>query len=96
MRHKIICGHVLDVLKTMPDESVDCIVTSPPYWKMCSYLPDNYPTKDKEIGEESTLNEYILHLLEVTHHFHSSSGTPAYLTLFQSRNLFASSRFAKT
>jgi len=27
----LYCGHVLDVLKLIPDESVDLIVTSPPY-----------------------------------------------------------------
>jgi len=37
LTHKIICGHVLDVLKTMPDESVDTIVTSPPYWGLRDY-----------------------------------------------------------
>ena len=30
--NKIVCGHVLDVLKKLPDNSIDCIVTSPPYW----------------------------------------------------------------
>ena len=30
--NKIICGNVLEVLKTFPDESVDCIITSPPYY----------------------------------------------------------------
>jgi DNA modification methylase len=34
---KIICGDVLDVLKTMPNESVDCCVTSPPYWGLRDY-----------------------------------------------------------
>jgi DNA modification methylase len=28
---KIVQGHCLDVLRTMPDESVHCAVTSPPY-----------------------------------------------------------------
>ncbi len=37
MKHKIICGHVLDVLKTIPDESIDAIVTSPPYWGLRDY-----------------------------------------------------------
>jgi len=32
IRNKIICGNVLDVLKQIPDESVDCIATSPPYY----------------------------------------------------------------
>lgn len=31
------CGNVLDVLKTMPDESVHCVVTSPPYWGLRAY-----------------------------------------------------------
>ena len=30
--NKIIQGDTLAVLKTFPDESVDCIITSPPYW----------------------------------------------------------------
>jgi modification methylase len=30
-RNKIICGSVLDVIKKIPDESVDLVVTSPPY-----------------------------------------------------------------
>jgi site-specific DNA-methyltransferase (cytosine-N4-specific) len=30
-------GHVLDVLRSMPDESVNCVVTSPPYWGLRDY-----------------------------------------------------------
>ena len=30
-------GDCLEVLRTLPDESVDCIVTSPPYWKGFGY-----------------------------------------------------------
>lgn len=25
-------GHALEVLRRLPDESVHCIITSPPYW----------------------------------------------------------------
>ena len=28
----VICGDALGVLKTIPDEVVDCVITSPPYW----------------------------------------------------------------
>ena len=28
---QILQGHCLDVLRTLPDESADCVVTSPPY-----------------------------------------------------------------
>ena len=34
---KIINGNSLDVLKTFPDESVDCCVTSPPYYALRDY-----------------------------------------------------------
>ena len=30
--NKIFNGHVLEVLKSMASESVQCICTSPPYW----------------------------------------------------------------
>lgn len=35
--NKIICGSALDVLKTMLDESIDCCITSPPYWGLRDY-----------------------------------------------------------
>lgn len=28
----VICGDVLDSIKTIPDASIDCIITSPPYY----------------------------------------------------------------
>jgi len=30
-------GNTIDILKTFPDESVDCIITSPPYWGLRDY-----------------------------------------------------------
>lgn len=30
-------GHVLDALRALPDESVHCVVTSPPYWGLRDY-----------------------------------------------------------
>jgi len=30
-------GHVLEVLRTLPEESVHCVVTSPPYWGLRTY-----------------------------------------------------------
>ena len=35
--HKIYNGDTLKVLKTLPNESVDCIITSPPYWGLRDY-----------------------------------------------------------
>lgn len=37
MSEKIICGDALEVLKTLESESVDCVVTSPPYDNMREY-----------------------------------------------------------
>jgi len=37
MRNQIIHGNVLEVLKRLPDKSVNCIVTSPPYWSQRDY-----------------------------------------------------------
>jgi len=34
---EIIQGDVLEVLRKFPDESIDCIVTSPPYWGLRDY-----------------------------------------------------------
>ena len=35
--NEIICGDSLSVLKTLPAESVDCVITSPPYWGLRDY-----------------------------------------------------------
>ncbi len=35
--NSVICGHVLEVLRSFPDESVHCVVTSPPYWGLRDY-----------------------------------------------------------
>ena len=32
MEYEIKTGDCIDVMKTMPDECVDTIITSPPYW----------------------------------------------------------------
>jgi len=38
--NKIICGNALIELKKIPDESIDCIITSPPYWGLRDYGED--------------------------------------------------------
>lgn len=35
--NKIYSGHVLEVLKTFPDKSIDMVMTSPPYWALRNY-----------------------------------------------------------
>lgn len=52
-------GSALDVLKTLPDESVHCIVTSPPYFGLRDYGVDG------QIGLEPTPDEYVAALVAV-------------------------------
>lgn len=33
----IICGDTISVLKSLPDNSIDCVITSPPYWAMRNF-----------------------------------------------------------
>lgn len=35
--YKLYCGNVIDVLKSIESESVDCVITSPPYWGQRDY-----------------------------------------------------------
>ena len=37
MINKIIQGNALNILKTLPAESINCVVTSPPYWGLRDY-----------------------------------------------------------
>jgi DNA modification methylase len=37
MTARILPGDALEVLRTLPDESVHCVVTSPPYWGLRDY-----------------------------------------------------------
>ncbi len=65
MSVKILIGDVREQLKTLPDESVHCVVTSPPYWGLRSYLVDDDPQKPLEIGLEPTLGRHIDTLIGV-------------------------------
>ncbi|MDI2588073.1 site-specific DNA-methyltransferase [Psychrobacillus sp. NEAU-3TGS] len=57
--NKIYQGHCLDVLKTFTDESVNAVVTSPPYWGLRDY------GMGEQIGLESSVDEYVQALVEV-------------------------------
>jgi len=63
---RYIIGDVFDVMSGLPDNSVDLVLTSPPFLALRSYLPDDHPNKDKEIGSETTPAEFIDTLLALT------------------------------
>lgn len=55
----ILPGDSLTVLRTLPDDSIHCCVTSPPYYALRDYGMEG------QIGREPTPEEYIGRLVEV-------------------------------
>ena len=60
-------GDVRVVLNQMIADGVkvNCIVTSPPYWGLRSYLPSDHSDKSDEIGSEPTLREFLVTMVGV-------------------------------
>lgn len=52
-------GDVTERLREMPDDSVDCVITSPPYWGLRDY---DCPG---QVGMESTLAEHLTLMVEI-------------------------------
>jgi len=59
MNYEIKIGDSLEVLKSMDDQSVNCCVTSPPYWALRNY------DMDDQLGQEATPEEYVDKLVEI-------------------------------
>lgn len=51
--NKIYNGNSLEILKTFPDNSIDCVITSPPYYALRDYGING------QLGLETTIEEYI-------------------------------------
>jgi DNA modification methylase len=56
---RIIPGDCIEGLRTIPDASVHCCVTSPPYWGLRDYGHDG------QIGLEATPEAYVARMVEV-------------------------------
>jgi len=54
-------GDALSVLRTLPSESVHCVVTSPPYWGLRDYGVEG------QLGVERTPEEYIARVVTILH-----------------------------
>lgn len=52
-------GDVRTILKSIPSKSVQCVITSPPYWGVRDYGVEG------QIGAESDINDYIKNLVKV-------------------------------
>lgn len=59
MTVRILQGDVRTVLRTLDADSVDCVVTSPPYWGLRDYGVDG------QLGMEPTLGEHIETMVDV-------------------------------
>jgi len=58
-KQRIIPGDCIAGLRTLPDASVHCCVTSPPYWGLRDYGHDG------QIGLEKTPDAYVARMVEV-------------------------------
>jgi len=58
-RPKLLKGDAREVLKGLKDESVQCVVTSPPYWGLRDYGSEG------QLGLEETPEEYVGNLVSV-------------------------------
>ena len=58
-RNKIICSDVRAGLKSLPAQSVHCVITSPPYYGLRNYGVDG------QLGLEKTPEEYVARMVEV-------------------------------
>lgn len=65
MAVKILQGDVREQLRTLPDASVQVVCTSPPYFRLRSYLPADHPAKALEIGQEQTPAAFVAGLVTV-------------------------------
>lgn len=59
MSARILIGDCREVLRTLPDESVHCVVTSPPYFGLRDYGMDG------QLGQEPTPAEFVAVMVEV-------------------------------
>ena len=57
--YQIRCGDVLKQMHTLADESIHCIITSPPYWQKRDY------GFKQQWGNEPTIDAYLLHLSQL-------------------------------
>ncbi len=59
---RLSVGDAVDVVAAMPSASVDCVVTSPPYWGLRDYRVAG------QYGAESTVDDYVSRLIGLFDH----------------------------
>ena len=58
-------GDVRTILPTLKAGSVQCVMTSPPYWGLRSYLAEGHDQKAEELGLEPTPEAYVENMVQV-------------------------------
>lgn len=66
MTARYLVGDVVKRMAEIPDDSIDMVVTSPPFLALRSYLPADHPDKHAEIGSEATPADFLDTLLGLT------------------------------
>ena len=66
MSYRVLEGDVMEVLKTLPDESVQCCITSPPYFGLRDYQipPSVWPKPSSQLSKISCQHEWITEEVE--------------------------------
>lgn len=57
--NEIIQGDYLEKLRMLPNNSIDCVITSPPYWNLRDYNVEG------QLGLEPTFEEFVTKLCDV-------------------------------
>lgn len=59
-RNTLLIGDALDRLRTLPDASVDCVITSPPYFRLRDYAAEG------QLGLESHVDKWVEQLAAIS------------------------------
>lgn len=60
-RNTILHGDALTTLRTLPDDAIDCVITSPPYFRLRNYGVDG------QLGLEPHVEDWVNELCDVSH-----------------------------
>lgn len=57
--YKLVNSDALEALKTLDNESIDCVATSPPYWNLRDY------NHKEQLGSEKCFTTYLNRLWHI-------------------------------
>jgi len=67
---EVLFGDVVEQLRSQPEKRYRTCVTSPPYYQQRRYMPVDHPLAAREIGWESTVEDYVDALCAVFREVH--------------------------